>query len=82
LYVPTSKDPKVVGEDPALKGAAYGFAGGVALTIVTGGLALPAVLMGTGAGAAVGYAKEQKPVVKLAPDQPLTMTLESALKTY
>jgi len=82
LYVPTSKDPKVVGEDPALKGAAYGFAGGVALTIVTGGLALPVVLMGTGAGAAAGYAKEQKPVVKLAPGQPLTMTLESALKTY
>jgi hypothetical protein len=81
-YVPTTRDPKVAGEDPALKGAAYGFAGGVALAIVTGGVAAPAVLAGTGTGAAVGYAKQQEALVKLTPSNPLTITLDSALKTY
>jgi hypothetical protein len=81
-YVPTTTDSKLAAEDPALKGAAYGFAGGVALAIATGGLALPAVLAGTGTGAAFGYTQQQQTVVKLAPDKPLTMTLDSALKTY
>ena len=80
-YVPITKDSKVVGQDPALKGAAYGFAGGVALAIATGGLALPVVLL-TGTGAAIGYAKGQQPVVKITPNSPLTITLDSALKTY
>lgn len=81
-YVPTTTDSKVAAEDPSLKGATYGFAGGVALAIVTGGLALPAVLAGTGTGAALGYTQQQQTVVKLVPDKPLTMTLESALNTY
>jgi hypothetical protein len=81
-YVPTTTDPKVAAEDPSLKGATYGFAGGVALAIVTGGLALPAVLAGTGTGAAFGYTQQQQAVVKLVPDKPMTMTLESTLKTY
>ncbi len=81
-YVPTSTDSKLAADDPTLKGASYGFAGGVALAIVTGGLALPALLAGTGTGAAVGYAQQQQTVVKLVPNKPLTMTLDSALKTY
>jgi hypothetical protein len=81
-YVPTTTDPKVAAEDPSLRGATYGFAGGVALAIVTGGLALPAVLAGTGTGAAFGYTQQQQAVVKLVPDKPMTMTLDSALKTY
>jgi hypothetical protein len=81
-YMPTTTDSKLAAEDPTLKGASYGFAGGVALAIATGGLALPAVLAGTGTGAAFGYTQQQQTVVKLAPDKPLTMTLDSALKTY
>jgi hypothetical protein len=81
-YVPTTTDPKLAAEDPSLRGATYGFAGGVALAIVTGGLALPAVLAGTGTGAAFGYTQQQQAVVKLVPEKPLTMTLDSALKTY
>ncbi|WP_218081163.1 hypothetical protein [Anthocerotibacter panamensis] len=71
-------DPRVAGDDPALKGGAYGLAGGVALGIATGGLALPLVLLGSAVGAVTGGAPT--PTIPLEPNQPLTLTLQAPLK--
>jgi hypothetical protein len=71
-------DPTIAGKDPSLKGSAYGFAGGVALGIVTGGLALPLVLAGSAVGAMTGGAPPSS--VTLEPNQPLTLTLQAPLR--
>ncbi len=71
-------NPDLVGEDTNLKGAAYGFAGGMAATIATGGLALPLLLAGSAVGVATGGSPPA--TVVLEPDQPLTLELKEPLK--
>jgi len=71
-------DPKQAGEDSRLKGSAYGMAGGVALGILTGGLALPLVLVGSAAGAVAGGTPPE--TIQIEPNQPFTLTLLSPLQ--
>jgi hypothetical protein len=80
--LPTQQDPnRNVGAE-AGNGALIGAAGGVIISLFTGGLGLIPVIASGALGAGVGAVSATQPVVIVTPDKPMMLTLVEPLRVH